>query len=268
MNFVDTEVCRTEDILGFPVTAEPVEICLQQIAGWLASRERPRSFACANPHALVVAMQDLRFRQALLSVDFLVPDGTGILVASRILGGVIRKRITGWDIFAGVSELLNRKSGKAFFLGSTEQTLASIRTKMARDYPNIQIVGALSPPFRPEFSESENAAMVEAVNNAGPDVLWVGMTAPKQEKWIHRNLGLLDAGFVGAIGAVFDFYTGNIKRSHPVFQRAGLEWLSRFLQEPRRLWRRNLISGPVFLASVLRAVIHKKTHLECSPRYH
>jgi N-acetylglucosaminyldiphosphoundecaprenol N-acetyl-beta-D-mannosaminyltransferase len=212
-------------------------------------------------------MQDLLFRQALLSADLLIPDGTGIVIASRMLGGVICKRITGWDVFAGVSELLNRTSGRVFFLGAAEQTLAVIRTKMAQDYPNIQVVGTCSPPFRLKFSESENAAMVEAVNGARPDVLWVGMTAPKQEKWIHQNLSLLDAGFVGAIGAVFDFYTGNIKRSHPVFQRAGLEWLARLVQEPRRLWRRNLLSSPVFLGYVLRSIINKKMHTECSPRY-
>jgi len=93
--------------------------------------------------------------------------------------------------------------------------------------------------------------MIEAVNRAGPDVLWVGMTAPKQEKWIHQNKDKLNVKFIGAVGAVFDFYAGNVKRSHPWFQEHGLEWLPRLLQEPRRLWRRTFVSAPLFLCMVL-----------------
>ncbi len=94
--------------------------------------------------------------------------------------------------------------------------------------------------------------MTDAINTAKPDVLWVGMTAPKQEKWIHQHRDQLDVKFIGAIGAVFDFYTGKVKRSHPVFQKMGLEWLPRLLREPRRLFRRNFVSSPKFLWLVLK----------------
>ncbi len=124
--------------------------------------------------------------------------------------------------------------------------------KMAVEYPDIEVVGTYSPPFKPEFSDEENQKMVEAINSVSPDVLWVGMTAPKQEKWIYQHRNKLNVKFIGAIGAVFDFYTGNVKRSHPFFLKIGLEWLPRLLQEPRRLWQRNFVSNPMFMMRVIR----------------
>jgi N-acetylglucosaminyldiphosphoundecaprenol N-acetyl-beta-D-mannosaminyltransferase len=123
---------------------------------------------------------------------------------------------------------------------------------MAVDYPNVRVAGTYSPPFKKTYSKEEVDAMAAAINEAAPDVLWVGMTAPKQEKWIHDQRDRLNVKFAAAIGAVFDFYTGRVKRSHPAFQRLGLEWLPRLVQEPRRLWRRMFVSAPVFLFAVLR----------------
>jgi len=125
--------------------------------------------------------------------------------------------------------------------------VAAIREKMALEYPNIRFAGSHSPPFKPEFSENDSQKM----NAAGPDVLWVGMTAPKQEKWIHQHRDRLNVKFIGAVGAVFDFYVGNVKRSHPFFQKIGLEWLPRLLQRPGLLWNRMVISAPRFIYLVL-----------------
>jgi N-acetylglucosaminyldiphosphoundecaprenol N-acetyl-beta-D-mannosaminyltransferase len=129
---------------------------------------------------------------------------------------------------------------------------------MQKDFPHIEIVGTYSPPFKPEFSPGENNAMVKAVNHAEPDVLWVGMTAPKQEKWIYQHKDRLNVSFIGAVGAVFDFYVGTVKRSHPWFLEYGLEWLPRLIQEPRRLWNRMFVSAPMFLMRVLRQRISGK----------
>lgn len=247
-----------EEILGYPVAAVSGDDCLQQIVDWLAAGDRRRYFACANPHSLVTAETDPEFRQALLDSDLLVPDGVGILLASRIHGGQIRQRVTGSDIFIGLSQALNRSTKdhySYFFLGASEATLQEIEGKMALDFPNIRFAGAYSPPFKAVFSVDDSRKMVEAINAARPNVLWVGMTAPKQEKWVHQHRGQLDFGFAGAVGAVFDFYTGRVKRSPLIFQRLGLEWLPRLLQEPRRLWRRNLLSNPVFVLKVLREKI-------------
>ena len=122
---------------------------------------------------------------------------------------------------------------------------------MESDFPNIRVVGTISPPFKEDFSEEENLMIVEAINRARPDVVWVGMTAPKQEKWIYEYREKLDVKVLGPVGAVFDFYTGKVKRSPAIFQKSGMEWLPRFVQEPRRLWKRNLISNPKFLLEVI-----------------
>jgi N-acetylglucosaminyldiphosphoundecaprenol N-acetyl-beta-D-mannosaminyltransferase len=210
--------------------------------------------ACLNPHSYAVAKVDTHFSRALKHADWLIPDGVGVVQASRILGGRIRKRITGSDVFSALLKRMNHQGGHSvFFLGATEDTLAKIRTKMAHDYPKVRVAGTYSPPFKAAYSEEELDAMIYAINAAKPDVLWVGMTAPKQEKWIYDNLARLDVRFAGAIGAVFDFYTGKVKRSHPMFQSLGLEWLPRLIQQPRRLWRRIFISAPEFLIDVIRA---------------
>ena len=183
----------------------------------------------------------------------MIPDGSGIVLASCLLGGKIRQRITGSDIFSALNSKVNELGGfSVFFLGSTTECLEEIRVRMARDFPRVRFLGSYSPPFKQDYTDNELDAMVEAINQVRPDILWVGMTAPKQEKWIHRNLHRLDVRFAAAIGAVFDFYTGRIKRSHPYFQRLGLEWLPRLVQEPKRLWRRMFISAPIFLWHVMR----------------
>jgi N-acetylglucosaminyldiphosphoundecaprenol N-acetyl-beta-D-mannosaminyltransferase len=252
---------RTEDILGYPVVAVSLDACVEGLVKGIATAgdgtaAKPLWLACLNPHSAQIAMLDPAAEEALKAADVLIPDGMGAVLASRILGGGIRKRITGSDIFRELSHRLNDRGGASFFfLGSTEETLAAIETKLAREFPRIRFAGAYSPPFKELFSEEENCAMITAINRAEPDVLWVGMTAPKQEKWIYENRDKLHVKFIAAVGAVFDFYTDNVKRSHPWFLEHGLEWLPRLLQEPRRLWRRTFISAPVFFWLVLKQKI-------------
>lgn len=241
-----------ENILGYSVTTMDTSDCVKKIITWIDDKAKGKIFVCANPHSLVEARRDPFFQKVLHSSDLVTPDGTGIVLASQIFGGSIHKRVTGSDIFQGLNKALNKSGGKScFFLGSTEQTLATIQQKMTMEFPNITFAGSYSPPYKAEFSEEESQQMIDAVNSQKPDVLWVGLTAPKQEKWLYEHRHKLDVRFMGAIGAVFDFYAGNVRRSHPIFQRMGLEWLPRLLQEPRRLFRRNFISSPIFIGMVL-----------------
>ncbi len=240
-----------ENILGYQITTMDIRTSIEKIISWINDNAHKKVFVCANPHSLVLAKDDAQFQQAIHSADLVTADGAGIILASKILGGEIRERVTGSDIFRALSEELNRTGGRSyFFLGSTEKTLTAIQKKMAEEYPDIVFAGSYSPPYKPEFSEEDSRKMIAAVNKVKPDVLWVGMTAPKQEKWIYQHRNELNVKFMGAIGAVFDFYVGNVKRSHPVFQKMGLEWLPRLLQEPRRLFRRNFISSPLFLLMI------------------
>lgn len=252
---------NTEQILGYPVFAESTSDCIAWIQEALvAEKGRCRWFACLNPHSYVVAKSDPAFADALLSADWLVPDGIGIVIGAWFLGRPLQGRITGFDVFSGVMDALDARGGSVFFLGSTQDTLEAIALKMPQDYPNVRLAGVYSPPFKPEFDEADLIKMIDAISLSEADVLWVGMTAPKQEKWIAQHSGQLPVKFVGAIGAVFDFYAGKVVRSHPIFQKSGLEWLPRLLQQPRRLWRRMGISAPIFLWDVFRARFSLRTH--------
>jgi len=238
-----------ERVLGYPVATVGLESCVEWIEKRMGPAPRPFVVACANPHSLVVAEDDAAFRDALMGADLLLPDGSGIVLASRLRGGRIRERVTGSDLFLGLSGRLAARTPpvRYFFLGSTPETLDAITRRMAERFPGITVAGCLSPPFRDVFSAEDEDAMVAAVNAAGPDVVWVGMTAPKQEKLIAALADRLDARVVAAVGAVFDFFSGQVTRSHPAWQRLGLEWLPRLLRQPRRLWRRTLVSAPRFL---------------------
>ncbi len=243
----------TESILGFPVSTEGLDELAGRALAWIAGNERGRYFVCANPHSLEAARRDARFAQALREADFVLPDGVGIVLASRLLGGVIRRRITGTDLFMALNARLEALGGRrCFFLGSSAENLARLGRRMAEVFPGVEVAGWHAPPFREVFDAAEEARMIEAVNAARPDVLWIGMTAPKQELWAHAHRRELEAGLLAPVGAVFDFFSGAVPRSHPWFRQHGLEWLPRLLREPRRLWRRNLVSTPAFVARVLR----------------
>jgi len=232
---------------------EPISEVVNCVTQW--NREGDKQchyFACLNPHAAEIALKDKSFHNSLTCADILTADGIGVIYASRLLGGNLERRITGTDVFLGVTEAMDEfGGGSCFFLGSTDETLARIRAEMSARFPDVAVVGTYSPPFKPEFSAADNAEMIQAINNARPDVLWVGLTAPKQEKWIYAHRDRLEVNFAGPIGAAFDFFVGNIKRVNRFWQDLGFEWLPRLVQEPRRLWRRSFISAPRFFVRTL-----------------
>lgn len=247
----------TVPLMGYDVSDRGLVGDVAHVAQWCADPDAGmRYMACLNPHSLVVAKSDETFRLALQEADLLLPDGAGILLASRVLGAGLPERVAGMEFFLGLCEHAEQAGGFSFFfLGSSERALALIRNRLARDYPNIDFAGGYSPPFKAEYSSAELDDMIQAVNAARPTVLWVGMTAPKQEKWIHVNRDRLRVPFAGAIGAVFDFYAGTTERAPAWAQQTGLEWLVRFAREPRRLWRRNLVSTPLFLFEILKTAL-------------
>lgn len=215
-------------------------------------RNSQRVFACANPHSLVVSQRDLEFQVALQRANFVVVDGIGASLMARVAGIRLGPRITGTDYFHGIlNALQQRGSGRVFFFGSSQKVLDLIAERFAKDFPSLTFCGALSPPFGP-WSQMENHRMVKTINEAKPDVLWIGMTAPKQEKWVEANRRQLNVPVIGSIGAVFDFYAGTYSRAPLWICDAGLEWMYRFIREPRRMWRRNFVSAPKFVWLVLR----------------
>jgi len=247
-----------EDILGYKVNTFSADECGDRLFQSLQAGKRTW-LACFNPHSYAVALEDKGFCRALKDANWLIPDGVGVVWASRLLGGKIKERVTGSDVFASLNKRMNKAgSMRVFFLGSTEETLELVRKRMAYDYPAIKVAGTFSPPFKDMYSSDEITKMVKAINSAAPDVLWVGLSAPKQEKFIFENRARLNVKFVAAVGAVFDFYSGNVKRNKDSwFVNHGMEWLPRLVQEPGRLWRRMFVSAPVFMWNVIRQKVKK-----------
>ena len=213
-----------------------------------------------NAHSYNTAQKDETFAEALKNGDYLIPDGASILKACKWLEAKSqpKERIAGWDLFSFEMERLEGRCkreeviGKVMFMGSSEKVLAKIREKAAVDYPNLDVV-TYSPPYKPEFSDEDNAAIIKAINEADPDLLWIGMTAPKQEKWTYQHWNELNIHcHVGTIGAVFDFYAGTAKRAPKWWQDHSLEWFYRLCIEPKRMWRRYLLGNPLFMWNIIK----------------
>lgn len=206
-----------------------------------------------NAHSYNTALKDAAFAEALLKGDVLIPDGASIVMACRWLHAHSQptERVAGWDLFDFEMKRLNQRGGRCLFLGSSEAVLTLIREKTRSECPNIEVL-TYSPPYKAEFTEQENKEMVEIINRAQPDLLWIGMTAPKQEKWIYSHWQELDIHcHCGTIGAVFDFFAGTAKRAPLWWQRHGLEWLYRLMKEPRRMWRRYILGNTLFLWNII-----------------
>ena len=206
-----------------------------------------------NAQSYNVARNDELFADALTKGDYLIPDGMSVVKACKWLHAKSqpKERIAGADLFEFEMNKLNSKGGTAMFMGSSDKTLAKIVQQAAMVYPNLKVV-TYSPPYKPEFNDEDNKDIINAINTANPDLLWIGMTAPKQEKWTYSHWNDLHIHcHVGTIGAVFDFFAGNTKRAPQWWQEHGLEWLYRLIKEPRRMWRRYIIGNTVFLWHML-----------------
>lgn len=189
-----------------------------------------------SPNSYGISTKDPLFHESLIQSDFLVLDGVYFALASIFLNGRNIKKNQGFDVFYHFMNRANLDHGKVFFLGASPVTLEKIKIRAATDYPNIT-VGYYSPPYKPVFSDQDNLEMIEAVNSFGPDVLFIGMTCPKQEKWAFRNKKKLKAGLICCIGAVFDWYAGNEKQIAPLWWKLRLAWLIRTINRPEILKR-------------------------------
>ena len=215
------------------------------------SEEKSMIYAI-NAHSFNVSKTDIEFREAMLHEKaILLPDGIGIVWALNWLRKNKLKRITGMDILYFELEKLESVGGKCFFLGSSEGTLISIKKKINIQYPKVK-VAYFSPPFANTFTMDEDKVMIDKINEFNPLVLFVGMTAPKQEKWASKNFDSLSVGHICCIGAAFDFYSGTLKRAPQWMMNFGLEWFYRLLKEPIRMFNRYMLGNPKFILNILK----------------
>lgn len=217
-----------------------------------------------NAHSYNTARKDSLFAEALTNGDVLLPDGVSIVMACKWIKAksLPKERIAGWDLFVFEMEKLERESEElktkseeskiVMFMGSSQKVLDLIVKRAAEGYPHLKVV-TYSPPYKTEFSDEDNKAIIDAIHAANPDLLWIGMTAPKQEKWTYSHWQELNIHcHVGSIGAVFDFFAGTMKRAPMWWQEHGLEWLYRLLKEPKRMWRRYIIGNTLFLWNMVK----------------
>jgi N-acetylglucosaminyldiphosphoundecaprenol N-acetyl-beta-D-mannosaminyltransferase len=236
---------RTVEVLGYEVFSDSLKVISPQIEKLLVNTISPNSYG--------LALKDKEFETALKNTDLLVMDGMGIALGSLLLKGKNIPKIAGQDCFDYFMQLADQHSWKVFFLGSSDATLQKIRKRVKRDFARVT-TSSYSPPFKDKFSPEENYSMLEAINSFEPDVLFVGMTAPKQEKWAYMHRDLVNARIISTIGNVFDWYAENSKRPGKIWIKLRLEWLVRIFLRPEIL-RRNTKNQCLFLKDVFKQVI-------------
>jgi N-acetylglucosaminyldiphosphoundecaprenol N-acetyl-beta-D-mannosaminyltransferase len=241
----------TREILGVPVAMVDYDSAIA-VMDRLIDRGQ-RGYVCAAPvHALMVAQDDAEMLAALRGSTMVVPDGMPVVWAANLLGEKLGDRVYGPELMLRYSEHSAARGHRVWLYGGRDQgSLVQLALSLRRRNPGIQVVGGYSPPFRPLGGEEEDT-IVRQINEARPDVLWVGIGVPKQEKWMARMREKLDVPVMVAVGAAFDFHAGRISQAPPWMQDRGLEWTYRIAQEPRRLLPRYLYYNPKFMLSFAR----------------
>jgi N-acetylglucosaminyldiphosphoundecaprenol N-acetyl-beta-D-mannosaminyltransferase len=250
----------TRDLLGIPIAMTDYDQAMDVMDGMIQRRER--GWVCAVAvHAVTVAQSDPVMMDALTNSSLTVPDGMPIVWAANFLGEDLPNRVYGPELMSRYSDRCAARGHRIWLYGGRDQgSLVQLALSMRRDHPGIQIVGGYSPPFR-EPTEEEDEALAEQINASKPDVLWVGIGVPKQEKWMARMRERVEVPVMCAVGAAFDFHAGRISQAPRWMQERGLEWTYRIAQEPRRLLPRYLYYNPRFLAAFTRQLVRERRQL-------
>lgn len=246
---------RTLPVLGAPIDVLDEAAAVQRISAW-ANAGDSRYVCICNAHSVVTASQDRAFAQAVSGADMATPDGAPVAWMLRKLGAAGQPRVSGPDLMLAYCDHAAR-SGEAIFLyGSTPQTLQALQQRLRERWPALRIAGQHSPPFRPPTPE-EDAEDVRRINASGAGTVWVSLGCPKQELWMAAHRGRVDAVMIG-VGAAFDFHAGTVARAPAWMRDHGLEWLHRLTSEPRRLWKRYLVTNTLFVLGALRQMAAPK----------
>lgn len=241
-------------VFGVPVDALSWTEAVHRIFAWAKDREI-RTVCFCNVHSVVTAMQDEAHMRALKAADLVAPDGAPVAWRLRRLGHDNQERISGPDLMWACCRRAATDGTEMLLYGGSPAVLRKLQARLLDEFPGINIVGAVSPLFR-TLSKEEDAEVVEAINQSGARIVWVGLGCPKQEAWMFEHIGKIRAVLVG-VGAAFDFQAGSVKRAPLWMQHNGLEWLHRLWQNPRRLWKRYLIANTVFAFYVVKdALLH------------
>jgi N-acetylglucosaminyldiphosphoundecaprenol N-acetyl-beta-D-mannosaminyltransferase len=246
---------KFQSVLGAHIDAVSWEDALNKIVKWGEKRES-RYVCICNVHSVVTTALDPQFRMVINGADLATPDGAPIAWALRYFGHAGQERINGPDLMWRYLQKAEQLGQGVYFYGSTEETLGRLRKVLSRHFPRLRVCGFHAPPFYP-LTTREDEREIEAINQSGANVVFVCLGCPKQEKWIAAHCGRVQAVMIG-IGAAFDYHAGTVKRAPLWFQRNGLEWLYRLCSEPRRLFKRYLVTNTLFVLGFGKQMIHDR----------
>jgi N-acetylglucosaminyldiphosphoundecaprenol N-acetyl-beta-D-mannosaminyltransferase len=241
---------RRVHILGVPVDVLDIDDVLEVMEQWIRDCDGCRWIAVTSSHGIVEGHRRPTFKAILRSADLSVPDGMWTARAAARKARSATSQTRGADLFLAFCQLANRKGYTNFLYGDTEETLQLCRRRLLARFPKLRIVGCYSPPFR-KLTPQEDAEIVATINQAKPDVLWVALGLPKQERWIFAHRSKLQVPVAVAAGAAIKFVSGSVKSAPSWASKSGVEWLWRLVHEPRQVWHRALIYGPQFVAHTL-----------------
>jgi N-acetylglucosaminyldiphosphoundecaprenol N-acetyl-beta-D-mannosaminyltransferase len=237
-------------ILGVNVDAVRISEVVAHMDKWVHDKSRCHSIACTSMHGIVEAQHDPAFKEALNAMDLVVPDGMPLVRLGRRRGYDLPHRVYAPDLVLAFCRETAGLPYTHFFYGGESGIPECMAESLKRRFPRLQVAGTYSPPFRP-LSQEEDDEIIAMISRAAPDVLWVGLGAPKQEHWMHEHKNQLNVPVVVSVGAAFDWLSGRKEQAPRWMREHGLEWLFRLFQEPRRLWRRYLIYGTEFVAWIV-----------------
>lgn len=238
------------EVLGVRVNAVQIPAVVSRMQDWIAMADSCRFIAVTDMHSLMQAQHSTSFKNILLHADLVVPDGFPLVWLGRRKGLALKRRVYGPELLERFCEATAEKGYRHFFYGGAPGVADDLAASFAARYPGFQIAGTYCPPFR-ELTREEDDEAMSLINATHPDVIWVGLGAPKQERWMFEHRNRLGASVLVGVGAAFDFHTGRVAQAPPWMREHGLEWLFRLSCEPSRLWRRYLIYGTQFVALVV-----------------
>jgi len=241
-----------QEILTIPISVIKWNEAEVIITNWAKSRES-RYVCICNVHSVIMANNNCEFRKVIHEADMVTPDGMPLVWVLRALGFSNQKRINGPDLLWRLCGILSQKRIKTFFYGGSENTIDNLKKCLQKFFPNLQISGMVSPPYR-RLNKAEDDMYINEINNSGTGVLFVSLGCPKQERWMAEHKGRINAVMIG-VGAAFDYHAGTLKRAPIWMQNCGLEWFYRFISEPKRLWKRYLVTNSLFIWGALRQLL-------------
>jgi N-acetylglucosaminyldiphosphoundecaprenol N-acetyl-beta-D-mannosaminyltransferase len=238
------------DVLGVAISAIDPDDALGEVTRWIDNDLR--HYVCVTGvHGVMESQRDADLVRIHNESGLTTPDGMPMVWAAHRAGAKNTKRVYGPDLMLAVCERAAERGWTAFLYGATDEVLEQLRNNLSDLYPGLEIVGTHSPPFR-ALTDEEDEAIVRRINESGAQIVWVGLSTPKQERWMASHVGRLNASALFGVGAAFDMHAGNLKQAPRWMQRSGLEWFFRLATEPRRLWKRYAVNNPRFVLAITR----------------